>query len=245
MAKHKYNFIGLWGNYGHCGDVNAARKKNPLIERFDWLSIRKNAAYPVFTNASSDDKCPWPFSVWQPQENTWGGWAGDISGGSKKEIAAGAKPAGQVNGFFRWENVKDDAKELVMKLYLVSAEDVGIDLLAESDDDLKFKPPAESVADVSLRRIQGAKVAPGQSVKWSFGKQKGEVKADANGLVTVPQLKITGAKQDLKLSFGADGKAAKNGAKNGAKSAAKNGGAKATSAKKAKSQPRKATKKNK
>lgn len=199
MAKYKYNFIGLWGNYGHCGDVGAARKKNPLVERFDWLSIRKNAAYPVFTNASSDDKCPWPFSVWKPVENNWGGWAGDIRGDSQKAIAAGAKPIGQVNGFFRWENLKDQKNGISMNLFLVTAQELGIDEL--SDDPNTLSVPMKATADVSLRRIQAVKVKPGQSVKWEFGGKKGSVKADANGLITIPALTITAKKQKLVVRY--------------------------------------------
>lgn len=197
MAKHKYAILGLWGNFGHCGDVAVAREKNPMIERFDWTSIRKNAAYPVFTNASTDDKLPWPFSVWKPNVNTWGGWNGDIKGDSKMEIAVGAKLVGQVNGYFRWENVADVAKGLKMKLFLASADELG-----------GVSVPAEVKVDVSLRRIQAAQIKPGQSVGWTFGSAKGTVTADANGLVTIPGLVITGKKQLLTVIF-TGGKSAK------------------------------------
>ena len=32
VAKRKWAMIGLWGDYGHCGDVLAAREKNDLVE---------------------------------------------------------------------------------------------------------------------------------------------------------------------------------------------------------------------
>ena len=40
-------------------------------------------------------------------------------------------------------------------------------------------------------RLQKLHVAPGATVFWTFGAAKGEVKADAQGCVTVPGLKIT------------------------------------------------------
>ena len=192
MAAKKYFYLGLWGDYGHCGSWSAARAKNPLIGRFDYLKVVKNAAYPVFTNASTDDKLPWPFSVWQPKVNNWGGWAGDILADSKKAIAEGAKPVGQVNAFFRWENLRDEARGVTMNLFLAGKDELG-----------GFEPPASATADVSIRRIQAVKIKPGQSVKWKFGKSPSwsTVKADANGLVTIPKLTITATPQKLILKF--------------------------------------------
>ena len=54
-----------------------------------------------------------------------------------------------------------------------------------------FDIPKEASADVSLRRIQNTRFAPGQAFKWTFGSAHGEGKADASGLVTIPGLKIT------------------------------------------------------
>ena len=52
-------------------------------------------------------------------------------------------------------------------------------------------PLTEATADVGLRRVQKLRVAPGATVFWAFGAAKSEVKADAQGCVTVPGLKIT------------------------------------------------------
>lgn len=37
----------------------------------------------------------------------------------------------------------------------------------------------------------GKRLAPGTTVSWAFGAAKGEAKADAQGVVTIPMLKIT------------------------------------------------------
>ncbi|MBR1921408.1 MAG: prolyl oligopeptidase family serine peptidase [Kiritimatiellae bacterium] len=181
MAAHRYFLLGLWGDYGHCGSVSDAKKKNPEVGRFDWLAVRKNAVYPVFTNASTDDVLPWPFRNFKPNVNTWGGWAGDIRADSHKELAEGAKPVGQVNAYFRWENVRDEKKGVVVQLWTD-----GVDA---------------STADVTLRRVQGVGAQPGRKARWTFGAQKGAVSADATGHVTIPGLKITSAKQKLAVKW--------------------------------------------
>lgn len=192
MNRYHYFYVGLWGDYGHCGSVTDARKKNDLVERFDWTSIRKNVAYPVFTDASCNDAIPWPFSVWQPAYNNWGGWSGDIQGSSKREIAAGSKPTGQVNAYFRWKTTHDEARGVIMDLWLASAQEIG---------STAVQPPASATANVSVRRIQGAKVKPGQKVKWMFGAAQGVATADRFGLITIPGLTITSTHTPLKVIY--------------------------------------------
>lgn len=66
----------------------------------------------------------------------------------------------------------------------------------------KFTIPTESTADVSLRRLQTLKVAPGEKVRWTFGAASGKVAADANGLVTIPRLRITAEPTVLNVTKG-------------------------------------------
>ena len=54
--------------------------------------------------------------------------------------------------------------------------------------------------DVTLRRIQRFKILPGEEILWSFGKEKGCVKADEKGLVTLPGLTLTGGETVLTLT---------------------------------------------
>ncbi|MBR5758089.1 MAG: hypothetical protein IKX88_05795, partial [Thermoguttaceae bacterium] len=78
-----------------------------------------------------------------------------------------------------------------------------IELRLATNDELKstiFKIPAESSADVSLRRLQEFCVSPGKTVAWTFGDRSGEVQADKNGLVTIPSLTITSVPQILTLT---------------------------------------------
>ena len=41
----------------------SVRAVNDLIASFDWLSVRKDEAYPVFTKASTNSKFPWPVKL--------------------------------------------------------------------------------------------------------------------------------------------------------------------------------------
>jgi poly(3-hydroxybutyrate) depolymerase len=91
------------------------------------------------------------------------------------------KKAGQINAFFRWKNVRDTPDALETSLFLVKA----------SEMKTRFTVPTEAIADVSLRRLQKLKIAPGETMRWTFGAAKGEVRADERGCITIPRLKIT------------------------------------------------------
>ena len=156
MNERKYALFFYWGPFGHANNHEKIMKVNDLINSFDWLSVKKNEAYPVFTNASTNDPLPWPDQL-------------------------ADKKSGQVNAFFRWKNVRDTPDAVEMSLFLVKP----------SELKTTFTIPAEATADVSLRRLQTLRVAPGETVRWTFGTASGEVQADAAGCVTIPRLKIT------------------------------------------------------
>jgi predicted esterase len=99
MNDRKYALYFYWGPFGHANNSAQIMKVNDLIDSFDWLSVKKNEAYAVFTNASSNSKLPWPDDV--------------------KSTAAG-----QVNAFFRWKTLSDSADKLEMSLFLVNASDL-------------------------------------------------------------------------------------------------------------------------
>ena len=156
MNERKYALFFYWGPFGHENNHEKIMKVNDLINSFDWLSVRKNQAYPAFTNASTNDPLPWPDQLTD-------------------------KKPGQVNAFFRWKNVGDTQDAMEMSLFLVTP----------SQLKTTFTIPAEATADVSFRRLQMLRVAPGETVQWTFGAANGQVKADAAGCVTVAGLKIT------------------------------------------------------
>jgi poly(3-hydroxybutyrate) depolymerase len=167
MNDRKYALILYWGPFGHANNHANIMKVNDLINSFDWLSVKKNESYPVFTNASSNDAIPWPNQLTD-------------------------KKAGQINAFFRWKNVSDTPTGLETSLFLVKSADLKT----------TFPIPSEATADVSLRRLQSMRVAPGESVRWKFGGSSGEVRADPSGCITIPQLKITAEPTRLTVSKG-------------------------------------------
>jgi len=52
---------------------------------------------------------------------------------------------------------------------------------------------------VTLRRLQGFHLKPGGTFQWSFGTAKGEGKADADEIITIPSLKITSEPETLRV----------------------------------------------
>jgi len=165
MNERKYPFFLYWGPFGHANNHENIMKVNDLINSFDWLNVKKNEAYPVFTNASTNDPLPWPDQL-------------------------SDKKSGQVNAFFRWKILADTPSALEMSLFLVKPAELKT----------TFTIPAEATADVSLRRLQMLKIAPGEKVRWTFGGASGEATADTTSCVTLPRLKLTA--ESVTLSIG-------------------------------------------
>jgi len=164
MNARKYAFLFYWGPFGHANNHEKIMKVNDLINSFDWLSVKKNEPYPVFTNASTNDPLPWPDHL-------------------------DDKKAGQINAFFRWKNVSDTPSAMEISLFLIKP----------SELTTTFTIPAEATADVSLRRLQLLKVAPGETVRWTFNTARGEIQADASGCITIPRLTISAEPATLSI----------------------------------------------
>ena len=94
MDERKYALFFYWGPFGHANNNEQIMKVNDLINSLDWLSVKKNEAYPVFTGASTNDPLPWPDKLTDP------------------------KP-GQVNAYFRWKGVRETPRAIEMSLFLV------------------------------------------------------------------------------------------------------------------------------
>jgi len=156
--------------WGLFGHRSDVSAAGPAVHEFPWLSIRKNEAYPVFTGASTDDRYP----------------------GHKNKTDGDQK--GQINGYFRWKNITDTPKSFVMELRLVVKKELT----------KPIETPRQAVADLTLRRMQRFSVAKGKTCKWRMerdGKvvQSGKIQAGADGLLTIPKVKITDAAARLGL----------------------------------------------
>lgn len=157
MNERRYALFLYWGPFGHANNSARIMQTNDLIDSFDWLGVRKDEAYPVFTNASTNSELPWP---------------------DRRKSGE----SGQINAFFRWKTVEDTPERLGMSLVLVTAKEL----------ETRFEIPDEARADVSLRRLQKFRLTPGASYRWRFGKSGGVGQVDPQGLITVPDLKVTG-----------------------------------------------------
>jgi len=93
MNARKYPLLFYWGPFGHANNNEKILAVNDLVHSFDWLGVKKNELYPVFTDASTNDPLPWP---------------GNLSD----------KKPGQVNAFFRWKTLADTRKKVEVSLFL-------------------------------------------------------------------------------------------------------------------------------
>ena len=99
MEAEKYALVGYFGPFDHENNTAAIRKVNDLVLTFDALSVRKNEAYPAFTNASCNDPIPWKDNI-------------------KSELF------GQVNAFFRYRNREDTEAGFSMELWLADSSEL-------------------------------------------------------------------------------------------------------------------------
>ena len=164
MREKKYALYGYWGEFGHANNHNEIAKYNDLIHAVPVLEIKKNEAYPVFTNASTDDKNPWEY----PDTDA---------------------KAGQVNGFFRFENICDTEDTFEMKLWLLTPEEW----------ETKVTLPESSVCDLLIRRAQNFKLAGGEGFLWSLGDDNGTATADTEGHPEISGITVRSKAQVLKL----------------------------------------------
>lgn len=94
----KFSVFGFWGAFGHENNHARIYEFNDLVHSLDIFKLRKNEAYPAFTNASANTPLPWP-------DHT------------------DCKESGQVNAFFRWKTLSDTENEVSFELRLMNEND--------------------------------------------------------------------------------------------------------------------------
>ena len=157
-----------WDIYEH--DHNAHYKNsNQFAVNFPWLSIRRNQAYPVFMNASSDDKYPGHMSK-EPDQK------------------------GQKNAYFRWSVIEDTEDRFVIELRLANQLQFMRDL-PTSEELAQMRMPISS--DVTLRRFQNFKLQSdlNKSYNWVIEREgsirsSGQISPNDKGLLTVENVEI-------------------------------------------------------
>lgn len=97
---HHISVLAAWGPWGH---ENHYEMTNLAAYQFPWLDIRKDQAYPSFTDASSDEKYP--------------GFKSDAEDQN-----------GQLNAYFRWKTLEDTPDSFAIELRLVTIKELGVSL---------------------------------------------------------------------------------------------------------------------
>ena len=157
----RHLMIFSWSPAGHTD--NYPKLSHPSVEGYPWLSIRKNEAYPVFTDASTDDKYPGLFN---------------------KEGAQ----SGQINGYFRWKSLADEGAKFQMELRLVDTASLTstqpVTLPASSTVDVTLRRLQKFA--VAKGKKYTWKLTEGEKTV-----QSGTAAPDEVGLLTIPRLTIT------------------------------------------------------
>lgn len=150
--------VFCWAPFGHVHEYPTA---NPAALEFPWLQIRKDQAYPVFTNASTDQKFPGTYSK-EPDQ------------------------AGQINAYFRWKNLTDAPNKFQIELFLVDGKGLkkNMDVPVSSMADVTMRRLQK------FKIMEGATYSwqvsqDGKSI------QAGTARADEAVLLTVPRVTVT------------------------------------------------------
>lgn len=105
--------------------------------------------------------------------------------------------SGQINGYFRWKNLEDSVQRFAMELRLIGKEELSRPIEA----------PTESVANISLRRLQNFEVRKGTIYKWSLRSgedvlESGPVTVGEDGVLTIPSVTISKLPKLLEVTRG-------------------------------------------
>jgi len=170
MREHRYAAAFAWIPWGH--DAHKIGQENPLsFYAYPWLNLRRNEAYPVFSNATSDNLYP----------------------GFKNQTAP--DQSGQINLYFRWKNRVDERDRFSMELWLSHPDESGkgATVLTSSTADVTFRR-LQQFAVVQDREYRW-RLMEGDTVR-----QQGKVTAN-KGLLTLPAVRLMQAPALLTVDF--------------------------------------------
>jgi hypothetical protein len=203
LQERRVGHFAIWDESGH-------ETSDPRLGSHWWDAgwspagdpvtfLRRDLAFPAFSRCSGDrdagDGRGNGLRAWNEDSGYAGnpsvagdtGWDGDL--------------AGAHNRFLRWDatTIVDEIDRFEIGLVLLSgsgsaAPAAGYPTIG---DRLDVASPVR--ADVTIRRAQRFQLRPGERVRWSYGGSSDLVDADADGLVTVPQLEIGTAPATLRL----------------------------------------------
>lgn len=159
---------------------------NPVFDDVAWL--RRDQPYPAFSSSSHDDdpgdgsgtppldpERAYAADVTLPGDTRW---TGDI--------------AGAINRFLRWDAnaTLDTIDVLAFTLFAVASDGCSPPAADDPTTGDLIEPPLPILVDVTPRRMQRFRLAPGESGAWTYGDATGTAIADARGEVTLADLPV-------------------------------------------------------
>jgi dienelactone hydrolase len=164
---------GLDDAVGHWAGPNPNQRDGTARHSADYMRrFRRNQSFPALSNDSHARSSATDFE--KPYDN-----AANLAGHNW----------GTQGGYHNWDvdTLADTPTQWAVTLWLTGASDFATDIA----------PFDSAVADVSVRRAQQFKPAPGALLDWKFTRldnggllQSGQVSVGADGLVTVPALTV-------------------------------------------------------
>ncbi len=162
----RHLLVFCWAPFGHTQNYETA---NPIALAYPWLSIRKDQAYPVFTDATSDQKYP---------------------GLNNKE----GDQHGQINVYFRWKAVTDEPAKFQMDLWLADSKVTTRPVSIPESSTADITPRRLQKFKVEAGKSYAWRVAEGDKVL-----QSGKARPDEVGLLTIPRVTITAQARTLTI----------------------------------------------
>lgn len=162
--------VAAWGPFGHTAfsSAIAAYPQDDVALAFPWSTIRKDAAYPVFTDASSDQLPP------------------------LMEESTGFDESGQINAYFRWKNLQDSAKKFAIQLWLAHP------TVANPPNAMPETSTADiTLRRLQLFRVQPGKSYKWRLFRNGKSIASGTVFPDVANLLTVPRVTLNLAPAEL------------------------------------------------
>jgi poly(3-hydroxybutyrate) depolymerase len=161
-----------WGPFHHSTFTSAAARF-PLCDvvlAYPWFEIRRNEAYPVFTNASSDQRSPWLGNPGNFDES------------------------GQLNAWFRWKNQSDTSSAFSMQLWLAhpAVDNPPASMPGESTADVTFRR-------LQQFKVASGVSYTWQWVRDGKLIASGKITPDAANLLTIPRLTVTTTPAELSV----------------------------------------------
>jgi poly(3-hydroxybutyrate) depolymerase len=195
MQQLHIGHMAAWDERGH-GGSGPVMGSNWYANGWDRIFhsttyLRRDLAFVAFSNSSFDNDPGTGKGNGKKKWSAQSGYAADskVAG----DCGWNGEIAGVLNRYLRWDSTKivDTAERFSIPLRVHQGTGSPSPKPGYPPKGYQLPKALPIVVDVTPRRVQRFAILPQETVQWSFGKQKGQVKANADGEVTIPQLSLT------------------------------------------------------